>query len=98
TDDGALLGLPIGGHGRETSLAIRYDDAPRRVTASVHVALRDRGEENLFAPDRAGSALAVDARFTFFPTSGLRFDGWAGGEHADDWEYGTFRLALVHAF
>lgn len=97
SDDGVLLGHPLGGHGHETSLAIRRDDAPRGVTAAFRVLVRDRGEENLFAPDRAGTAVGGEARLLWFAAPGRTFELAGSAERGGDWSAGaltaTFQIA-----
>jgi hypothetical protein len=62
TVDGALLGHPLGGQGREWRIAL--DGATSHSPILLHAAatLRSRGPENLLAPVRAGRSLAFEAR------------------------------------
>lgn len=55
-DDGRPLGRPLGGHGSEWRLALRLDSWDARFRIRGDAFVRDRGEENLFAPDRAGGS------------------------------------------
>lgn len=54
TDGGVPLGHPLGGHGSEWLGWGRADLDAARIRLVGSLFLRDRGEENLFAPDRAG--------------------------------------------
>jgi hypothetical protein len=71
TDDGRLLGHPLGGHGTEWLTYARADLFGARVHLDLGLFTRDRGVENLLAPERMGRSrggrLGVD---------GLIGDGW----------------------
>jgi len=54
--DGRLLGHPLGGHGTEWRLSLRLDSQDARLRLRGDAFARDRGEENVFAPDRAGES------------------------------------------
>lgn len=56
-DDGIALGHPLGGHGWEGRLYGRSDLAEARVQVTGEAFVRDRGRENIFAPDRSGGSL-----------------------------------------
>ncbi|HEX6938337.1 MAG TPA: capsule assembly Wzi family protein [Longimicrobiales bacterium] len=56
TDAGHPLGHPLGGHGREWLAELRAEPFDARVRLAAGGRLRDRGAENLFAPDREGGA------------------------------------------
>lgn len=58
-DAGIPLGHPLGGHGREWQAEFRADLHEARVRMAVGALLRHRGDENLFAPQRAGDAVGV---------------------------------------
>ena len=55
-DDGRPLGHPLGGHGTEWRLSAGLDPWGARLRLRLEAFTRDRGEENLFAPDRAGES------------------------------------------
>lgn len=65
-DDGHPLGHPLGGHGTESLIYARTDLLEARLRVSGRLFVRDRGAENLFAPDREGAskggALALELR------------------------------------
>jgi hypothetical protein len=94
SDDGALLGHPLGGHGHETSLAIRRDDAPHGYTAALRALARRRGDENLFAPDRAGTALGGDARLLWFAAPAVRFEMAGSAEWGSGWRAGALKATI----
>lgn len=52
TDRGVVMGHPLGGHG--TEWALRAGFLSGGVFANTRLFVRDRGEENLFSPDRQG--------------------------------------------
>lgn len=62
TDRGRLLGHPLGGNGLELSLDWAVDPVSLPVIARGRILFRDRGSENLFAPDLDGSTAGLDAR------------------------------------
>jgi len=53
---GTLLGHPLGGHGTEWRLSLRFDSWDARLRLRGDAFARDRGDENVFAPDRAGES------------------------------------------
>jgi len=55
-DDGRPLGHLLGGHGTEWRLTAGLDPWGARLRLRLEAFTRDRGEENLFAPDRAGES------------------------------------------
>lgn len=58
-DDGALLGHPLGGHGRELQAHARTDVIDARLQVRGSVFGRDRGAENVFAPAREGRSAGL---------------------------------------
>lgn len=52
--DGVPLGHGLGGHGSELSLVARADLAASRLRLDARFSVRDRGAENIYAPDREG--------------------------------------------
>jgi hypothetical protein len=59
TDDGRVLGHPLGGHGTEWLTYARADLFEARGHLDLHLFARERGEENLLAPERAGHSRGV---------------------------------------
>lgn len=57
TDERRPLGHPLGGHGREWLVHGRADVADARLRVAGRAYVRSRGEENLYAPERAGRSL-----------------------------------------
>jgi hypothetical protein len=62
TDRGRLLGHALGGHGSEWTVSGTLASAPVQMQARLFA--RERGEENLFAPDRAGSSAGGSMRLS----------------------------------
>ena len=77
TDDGNLLGHGLGGEGREIRLFGAADLLDARLGLEARGFSRDRGEGNLFAPDREGSSsgFAGTARWRLTPTVELEASG-----------------------
>lgn len=59
TNEGRLLGHPLGGEGTEWRFYTHVDAARSQLRLRGHAFTRDRGEGNLFAPVRAGDAWGV---------------------------------------
>jgi hypothetical protein len=76
-DDGIPLGHPMGGHGDEWLLHGRADLRDARLRSSWRVFHRDRGFENLFAPDREGRSVgaAVQAHYRVTPRIDFLMEG-----------------------
>ena len=77
TDDGNLLGHGLGGEGRELRVFGAADLLEARLGLEVRGFSRDRGEGNLFAPEREGSSsgFAGAARWRLTPTVELEASG-----------------------
>lgn len=99
TDDGVPLGHPLGGHGSEWRSWARADVLDARLRLESALFLRDRGEENLFAPDREGrsAGVAVSAAFRPMPLFDVIFQaGTESGER--DWTESAAVLGLRMLF
>lgn len=87
TDAGQPLGHPLGGHGDEWLLHGRADLMNARLRVAGRAYLRDRGEENLFAPNFEGRSTGGVLRLEYRVIPGM--DVIAGGEieegRSDDW-------------
>jgi hypothetical protein len=83
TDDGRLLGHPLGGHGSEWLSYARADLFEARLHLDLRLFARDRGEESLLAPERMGRSrggrLGVEGRLA----SGLGVFFLGGLEEGD---------------
>lgn len=79
---GEAMSHPLGGHGTEWSLYGSADFAAARVRLGGRVFLRDRGEENRFAPDRHGGSTGVDL------DAGIRVRSAVEAEGRLEWESG----------
>lgn len=61
TEDGVPLGHPLGGHGREWRVHVVGAPFGACVLVDAAAFRRTRGDENLYAPERAGRALGIAA-------------------------------------
>jgi hypothetical protein len=52
--DNMPLGHPLGGHGNEVAASLGSDLLETRLALRARVALRNRGDENLYAPEHQG--------------------------------------------
>lgn len=55
-----MIGHPLGGHGHEIALAFGTDPAGGRFRLRSRLVTRDRGEENVYSPERAGRSHGID--------------------------------------
>lgn len=85
TDRGVPLGHPLGGHGRETALSLRVAAPARGAFVSGRAYVRHRGEENLFAPDRAGASVGAALRGVVWARRGVRLHADAELERGEGW-------------
>lgn len=94
-DDGRLFAHPLGGHGKEWLSHARVDMPARGLLVGATAFIRERGHENLFAPERqgrsAGGTASVQQQLA--PRTTLRFEG--GLERARDWN--GYRLTVMFA-
>lgn len=95
TDRGVPLGHPLGGHGRETALAVRVAAPGRGAFVSGRAYVRHRGEENLFAPDREGGSVGGVVRGVAWAAGGVRVHAGVELERGDGWV--SWRAALAAA-
>lgn len=88
-DDGVPLGHSLGGHGGEWLLHGRADLGSAALRSSWRLFHRERGAENLYAPDREGTSLGVALQLEgrLRPGLDLVVDGsYERGGGADRWE------------
>jgi len=93
TDDGRVLGHPLGGHGTEWLVSARADFDDARLRARAAAFTRDRGAENLVAPERAGRSrgAAIDARWR--PAAAIELAAAAAFERGDaGWDSSSLTL------
>jgi hypothetical protein len=85
THDRRVLGHPLGGHGTEWLFHGGVDALDARLRVDGGVALRERAQENLFAPERTGRSTATSLDVTYRVArwidlaGGLRYEDGAGG-------------------
>lgn len=86
TNDGVPLGHPLGGHGSEWRTWARADVLDARLRIGATLLFRDRGAENLFAPDREGRSTGFLAHAAFRPRPPFDIIFEAGTEAGEgDW-------------
>ncbi|HEX7050674.1 MAG TPA: capsule assembly Wzi family protein [Longimicrobiales bacterium] len=71
TADGQPLGHPLGGHGTEWLARLEADLLDARLRVDARAFLRDRGAENLFAPDREGHSRGAHLTIAGRPHSSI---------------------------
>jgi hypothetical protein len=86
THERRLLGHPLAGHGTEWLAYSRLDAAGARLRMHAETRLRDRGDENLYAPDRTGRSVLVEGGVAWRATRRVDVSARAGIEDgARDW-------------
>jgi hypothetical protein len=95
TERGRLLGHPLGGHGKEA--ALMYQQVGQRLIGQARVYARQRGEDNLFAPTRAGNSVGGSVGL-LFAHGGFQVEANAEGERGDGWRAATMRMTLGKVF
>jgi hypothetical protein len=95
TERGRLLGHPLGGEGAEGALT--YQHMGERVVGLARVYARQRGEDNLFAPARAGNSVGGSVGL-LFSRGGFQVEANAGGERGSGWTAATMRVLVGVAF
>ncbi|HEX6938018.1 MAG TPA: capsule assembly Wzi family protein [Longimicrobiales bacterium] len=99
TNDGVALGHPLGGHGSEWRTWTRADVLEARLRLESAVFFRDRGDENLFAPDREGSSTGAVVSAAFRAAPFIDIVLRAGAESgARDWTEAGAVLGLRMLF
>ena len=98
THERRALGHPIGGHGQGIFGHASLDllDARLRIRAAGW--LFDRGEENLFAPEREGRAVGSRLDIGWRLTDGLEANAGAAHEDGAGWQETSARLQLRYTF
>lgn len=82
-DDGVPLGHPLGGQGVEWLGYGRADVLDARLQLDGRVFARERGEENLFAPDREGGSVGGGLRATYLGNG--RWQAFLAAALEDGW-------------
>jgi hypothetical protein len=97
-DEGRLFAHPLGGHGTELLAHARIDLPGRGVLVGASAFMRDRGEENLFAPDRRSRSLGGTAsvEHPLATRTSVRFNGSV--ELARQWDTFRFTMMVAHTF
>lgn len=93
TDRGVPLGVPLGGEGSEWALRWHYADTQLRVIAGGRLYTRNRGAENLFAPQRRGRSQGGDVQVLVRASRRLHLLGKLAVERgAADWSSATTQI------
>ena len=98
TDRGELLGHALGGHGHSTSVEARWHDSPRGWIASLRLSALWRGDENLFAPDREGGAVAAEGALLWFLGERTRLSFGGEVERGGGWTRSIANVGLLVVF
>ncbi|HUF50814.1 MAG TPA: capsule assembly Wzi family protein, partial [Longimicrobiales bacterium] len=97
-DEGRLFAHPLGGHGREWLAHTRIDLPRHGLTLRTQAFTRDRGNENLFAPEREGRSRGGSATLEYSHRSGIALRADADVERGDTWRSHRAALLLSYAF
>jgi hypothetical protein len=95
-DDGRLLGHALGGHGREWRTYGMLDLVGARAQLSGQLFVRDRGDENVFAPAREGGSWGGGVEATLMPVPGwqLHMSGWREAGRGGAWRQTTVDVGV----
>jgi hypothetical protein len=77
---------------------VRHHDARRGVIAELRVARLWRGEENLYAPDRRGRALAADGSLAWFVWRSVQLTAGGGVEWGGRWTRARATIRVTSGF
>jgi hypothetical protein len=95
TERGRLLGHPLGGDGAEGALS--YQRGGQRFVGQARVYARQRGDDNLFAPARAGNSVGGSVGF-LIARRGFQVEANAEGERGNGWRAATMRVTVGVSF
>jgi hypothetical protein len=98
THDGTVLGHPLGGHGNEWSLRADAVAQEGALILDGRVFRRDRGIENLFAPEWTGVSLGGELSLRYQPVSGPGGALRAVLENGHDWRAGQLFAGVTWSF
>ncbi|MGH7477556.1 MAG: capsule assembly Wzi family protein [Longimicrobiales bacterium] len=85
TDDGRPLGHGLAGHGSEWRARAAADLAAATLRLRADLFTRDRGDENLFAPERAGRSTGAGLSAWLRAASHLELEAHLTLEQGPDW-------------
>lgn len=88
------LGHPLGGNGSQVMVSGTVDLPAGRVKAQLF--RRDRGVENLFAPERIGVSQGVGSSLELSPRDGWRLRIDADHEKGSSWSESELRIGIEH--
>lgn len=98
TSDGLPLGHPLGGHGTEWSLRLDGVAADGIVAADGRIFRRDRGIDNLFAPEWTGSSVGGEVSLRLQPRPGPGGVVRGAFETGGDWQAAKLFAGLTWSF
>lgn len=98
THDGSPLGHPLGGHGTEWSLRMDGVVAGGAVAADGRIFRRDRGIDNLFAPEWSGPSVGGEVSLRLQPGPGPGGVVRGALESGRDWRAAKLFAGLTWSF
>lgn len=98
SDEGRLFAHPLGGHGREWLAHVRVDLPRHGLLLRGEAFARNRGAENLYAPERAGRSYGSSVSLEYGTRVGTAVRIDAAFEDADDWALQRLSATVSHTF
>ena len=85
-DDGVMIGNPLGGHGHETAIAVGFATRAAALRGRLRGYVRERGDENVFAPERAGGSSGAEVQVGARATDRIEVEALFSTEEGEqDW-------------
>ncbi len=94
TDEGRHMGHPLGGHGSEWRLYGGADLARSTLRLSSQLFARDRGEYNVYAPDREGGSFGAVVEVDWRVFRNVELLGGVAWEEGSDWRDRSGRIGV----
>jgi hypothetical protein len=91
------LGHPLGGHGHEYNVRLGTDLLDARLRLQANVYARDRGAENIYAPERAGRSVGWGGHGVW-RAGRTELELTAGSEYGSGWRERALRAGLRRLF
>jgi hypothetical protein len=98
TDRGEPIGHALGGHGTEFALVLDAHGGQRAHALRTRLRVRDRGRENLFAPEWLGHSAGIALETSIAVGPGARLDLNADLDVGSGWSRAHARIAWIHTF
>ncbi len=96
--DAGPLGHPLGGHGSETRVYGNADLLDARLRLKGHAFVRHRGEENLYAPERAGRGTGFGGTAAWRPWRRAEFQATGHRESGMGWREREVKAGISYFF